>query len=79
MAAQSQSSISPFIPTCTGLNEQFYDEMQCHLKHGKKICWCVHPVTGEINDNGLVNSSNECQKHPPMIKSNKKGFIKGQF
>lgn len=67
-----------FIPSCEGQDERFYSEMQCHQKHGRKVCWCVHPISGEPIGPGLVNSTAECNQSPLVVKLGKPGSIKGK-
>ena len=66
-----------FIPSSEGRDERFYSEMQCHQKHGRKVCWCVHPISGEPIGPGLVNSTVECNQNPLVVKLGKAGSIKG--
>ncbi|CEF70221.1 Thyroglobulin type-1 domain and EF-hand domain and Kazal domain and EF-hand domain pair and SPARC/Testican, calcium-binding domain-containing protein [Strongyloides ratti] len=58
---------STYIPICQKLNENFYEEIQCHPT--SKICWCVDIINGyPLHGTSVINKLPSCSNKTSTIK-----------
>uniref|UniRef100_A0A914E421 Thyroglobulin type-1 domain-containing protein n=1 Tax=Acrobeloides nanus TaxID=290746 RepID=A0A914E421_9BILA len=59
---------SVYVPICTGENDKFYSEIQCHHESG--YCWCVNPENGEpLSVTSMLNGKPKCDANSEEVTS----------
>ncbi|KAH7673140.1 thyroglobulin type-1 repeat family protein [Aphelenchoides avenae] len=56
-----------YVPTCTGNNDRFYEEVQCHRE--TQYCWCVKRDSGEpLSGTSIRGVRPNCKSQPSSVQ-----------